>query len=445
MVVSYIRHLFSTNDQKIKNYIFQGGSIKGISYIGALYALENDGIKLKNIKRIGGTSVGAITAALLSVGYDWKELSEELKSLDFQEFIDIPDPYMKNQSFQLFSDFREKSRETTEIFLKELSSLTDGFTRIKKRAIFEHVAHHAGRKVGLNLFSKGEFMKQADEIQTLIQYILDRKGLADGNKILHWVEEKIQVKTKITHATFGELNELHQKDPKKYKQLYLMGTNLNKHKSEIFSHEDTPNVIISDAVRISMSIPIVFRPHQCYEKKDGWRQLATNDLYVDGGLMDNYPIWLFDKKKYLNKYEKSNINSETLGFRLEPLKNIISFETHKGCSEIYENEKSMETSKNELIIPLIKCFYEKQNSDFNLQKEEHKHRTIFIEDHDISTLKFNLNQYDKNRLIDSGKNRTMIYLKEAQNNLKNENSYMGTIVTLIIAGMGVTWGIISSR
>lgn len=70
MVLSYIRSLFPINEQKIKNYIFQGGSIKGISYIGALEALEKDGIKLENIKRIGGTSVGTITAALLSVGCD---------------------------------------------------------------------------------------------------------------------------------------------------------------------------------------------------------------------------------------------------------------------------------------------------------------------------------------------------------------------------------------
>jgi NTE family protein len=140
-------------------------------------------------------------------------------------------------------------------------------------------------------------MNEAGGIQELIQYTLDNKGLAEGNKILDWIEEKIRVETKITHATFGELYELHQKDPKKYKQLYLMGTNLNKTNSEIFSHEDTPNVIISDAVRISMSIPIVFRPHQCYEKKDDRRQLAKNDLYADGGLMDNYPIWLFDKEE----------------------------------------------------------------------------------------------------------------------------------------------------
>ncbi len=150
------------------------------------------------------------------------------------------------------------------------------------------------------------------------------------------------------------------------------------------------------------------------------------------------------KKKYFNKYEKSKINSETLGFRLESLKNIISFKTHRGCLEIYENEKSMEMTKNELVTSWIMCFYEKQNSDFNLQKPEHKHRTIFIEDRDISVFKFNLTQDEKKDLIYSGNVCANKYLK-AQNSLKNEDNCMRIIVqsTIVIGVLGVTWGIIS--
>jgi predicted acylesterase/phospholipase RssA len=115
--------------------------------------LENDGIKLENIKRIGGTSVGAITAALLSVGCDLKELNEELNSLNFQEFIDIPDQHIKEQSLKFFSDFRNKITERTEIFLKELSNCTDGFTRIKKREIFKYLFdYYSKNKFGFNLF-----------------------------------------------------------------------------------------------------------------------------------------------------------------------------------------------------------------------------------------------------------------------------------------------------
>lgn len=441
MVYGYIKGLLPTNEQKIKNYVFQGGSTKGISYIGALEALEENGIKLENIKRIGGTSVGAITAVLLSVGCSLEELNVELKSLDFQNFIDIPDEDIKKQSFEILCDFRKQTRVATEKFFKELSYLTDGFRRIKKRALFQYLVDYYTKSFGLNVFGKGDYMDEAGKIQKLLQYILDNKGLAEGSKILDWLEEKIERKTKIKHATFGELYELHQKDPKRYKQLYLMGTNLNTNESEVFSHEGTPDVIISDAARISMSLPVIFRPHRCYEKKDHRRQLAKKDLYADGGLLDNYPIRLFDKKKYFNKCEKNTVNSETLGFRLEPLKTIISNETRNGYWEIYKAEATTEMTRNEFVTSLIMCFYEKQNSDLKLQKEDHTHRTIFIEDRDISTLKFNLDSEEKQTLVYTGRKCASEYLKEAQTYLNNGDSHMGILLgSTIIIGLicGIT-------
>ena len=41
------------------NLVFEGGGVKGIAYAGALEELENKGI-LQNIRRVGGTSTGAI-------------------------------------------------------------------------------------------------------------------------------------------------------------------------------------------------------------------------------------------------------------------------------------------------------------------------------------------------------------------------------------------------
>lgn len=63
-----------------------------IAYIGALRTLETEkGIKLENIKRIGWTSVGVITATLLSVGYNLEKLNFEQTRIYFEKFIDIKD------------------------------------------------------------------------------------------------------------------------------------------------------------------------------------------------------------------------------------------------------------------------------------------------------------------------------------------------------------------
>ncbi len=66
-----------------KNLIFEGGGVKGIAYVGALRELQKRKI-LKNIKRVAGTSAGAINAVLLSIGCTLKETQEILSTLDFR-------------------------------------------------------------------------------------------------------------------------------------------------------------------------------------------------------------------------------------------------------------------------------------------------------------------------------------------------------------------------
>lgn len=66
--------------------IFGGGAIRGISYVGALKALEELGVSPSNI---AGSSVGAVFGGLLSVGYTADELKEIFMQISFELFKDI--------------------------------------------------------------------------------------------------------------------------------------------------------------------------------------------------------------------------------------------------------------------------------------------------------------------------------------------------------------------
>ena len=70
-----------------KNLVFEGGGVKGIAYVGALEVLDKEGI-LKDIKRVAGTSAGALVAVLIGLGYSAKELKDILWSINFQNFLD---------------------------------------------------------------------------------------------------------------------------------------------------------------------------------------------------------------------------------------------------------------------------------------------------------------------------------------------------------------------
>jgi len=70
-----------------RNLVFEGGGVKGIAYAGAMEVLEAKGI-LANIRRVGGTSAGALNAVLFGLGYSNEETKEILKSLNFKNFLD---------------------------------------------------------------------------------------------------------------------------------------------------------------------------------------------------------------------------------------------------------------------------------------------------------------------------------------------------------------------
>jgi NTE family protein len=60
---------------QFKNLVFEGGGVKGIAYSGALQVLEQQNI-MSDIKRVAGTSAGAITAALVALGANGKDVAE---------------------------------------------------------------------------------------------------------------------------------------------------------------------------------------------------------------------------------------------------------------------------------------------------------------------------------------------------------------------------------
>lgn len=70
-----------------KNLVFEGGGVKGIAYGGALLELERLNI-LPGVKRVAGTSAGAITACLLSLGYTPTEIGYIISGTSFKKFED---------------------------------------------------------------------------------------------------------------------------------------------------------------------------------------------------------------------------------------------------------------------------------------------------------------------------------------------------------------------
>ncbi len=145
-------------------------------------------------------------------------------------------------------------------------------------------------------------------------------GWYRGDEFSRYLSELVARKTQRPDLTLGELYALAQARPGHFRDLYTTGTNLTRQCTQVFSYETHPTMRVADAVRISMSIPLYFRAvlldaddHVITGKPTPGQPVQ---VLVDGGLLANYPLHLFDEPRYLPA-GLPTANPETLGLRLD--------------------------------------------------------------------------------------------------------------------------------
>ncbi|MBL7849486.1 MAG: patatin-like phospholipase family protein [Cyclobacteriaceae bacterium] len=75
----------------IENLVFKGGGVLGTAYAGAIEALDEYGL-LNKVLRVGGTSSGSITAALVALRFTSSEIKQITHAIPFKDFGDQWDP-----------------------------------------------------------------------------------------------------------------------------------------------------------------------------------------------------------------------------------------------------------------------------------------------------------------------------------------------------------------
>jgi NTE family protein len=156
--------------------------------------------------------------------------------------------------------------------------------------------------------------------------LVKQYGWFRGDEFLAKMENLIFLRTGNVNLTFNDLHVLAQTYP--FRDLYVTGCNLSNQKVEVFSYETYPNMRIVDAVRVSMSIPLYYRALWLNSEGKVIEYPKPEDgcqLFVDGGLLMNYPVEVFDNTKYLANSEgeyKEVYNEETIGLRLERCEQI---------------------------------------------------------------------------------------------------------------------------
>lgn len=194
--------------------VCKGGGVKGIALVGALLYFEECGYIWK---KVAGTSVGAIVASLVAVGYTAKEIYDIMLKIDYREFAD------KNtlQSIPLIGP-------------------------------------------PISLFYS--------------------KGIHAGDYVENFLSEKFEQKGKKYFKDIYENGE---------SKLKVIASDVTRHKlivlpDDLVDYNINPMEFeIAKAVRMSLSIPFFFEPVILNKK-------GNPSYIVDGGLLSNFPIWIFD-------------------------------------------------------------------------------------------------------------------------------------------------------
>jgi NTE family protein len=237
-----------------KNLIFQGGGIRTFAYHGVIRGLAKRGV-LDQIERVGGTSAGAMLAAILSFRLGVEESIAIYNTLDYAKI-----PGLKTHMSM-------PSRLIGAVRSKEMAGNVDGLNRL------------------------------------LRQY-----GWYDTSYAYKWLLTTIAMQTGYGTATFADFRK------RGFRDLHIVATNISRHQLEVFSAETTPHVAVADALLLSQSIPLFFAA----PRFDG-KQISDDegDFYSDGAILSNFPIHLFDQPRYLSAQPAlpNSLNWETLGVR----------------------------------------------------------------------------------------------------------------------------------
>ncbi|WP_243021181.1 patatin-like phospholipase family protein [Simplicispira sedimenti] len=173
-------------------------------------------------------------------------------------------------------------------------------------------------------------------------------GLYRGKRFQDWI-----------HKLLAQKNVRFFKDcPKK---LRIVATNLTERTLVVLDSNSHPCLEVAEAIRMSMSIPLVFEPVH----------LGRN-LMVDGGVLSNFPLSLFD-------------GNETLGFRL--------------CAKSAPLPFAPEGYRDYLLAIVGAMLDGRDNYDVQTKKLA---GLIEIDPGHISSTQFNLNDREKADLYEQG-------------------------------------------
>ncbi|HEV3145028.1 MAG TPA: patatin-like phospholipase family protein [Gemmataceae bacterium] len=294
--------------------VFSGGGTRGVALAGAMEVVQNHR-PLPAIRRLVGTSAGAVSATLITTGF----LTE-----DFKKML----PAKAGEAFELGSFFappkaaivrdavRQKDSETRKLLRGMIDNASDKLVQQlgERRPVLANMLANAvgGGKQG---FYDAAFQGFLDHLEAADNdpnnphffraaffSLLEFGGLFDPELFRVWLAERIRAKwSKFTPATtFKEFHAMTWIYGNR--ELSVVVADTTDAKPLVLNQRTAPDCPLVDAVRASMSLPLVW-PEVIWDRKWGpylGRDISGHTL-SDGSILANLGI------KYVTDWDDPDV------------------------------------------------------------------------------------------------------------------------------------------
>lgn len=247
--------------------VFEGGGAKGMIFVGAYEVFTAQG---HTPGRLLGTSAGAITAALVAAGYSSEELLAALNEREngksvFAGFMGDPLPFSKE----------EIQASAIRSLLRNINfTFAPGFV---ENRIDDGIA---------------ETLAQQAQSRHFFAFV-ERGGWYSAQRFLTWMRNKLDSGTwqgqprRFSAMTLEQFHAVTQVD------LSVIASDETGGRMLVLNHRTAPQCPLLWAVRMSMSIPLVW-DEVIWQPSWGnyLRRDISNHAIVDGGMLSNFPLEL---------------------------------------------------------------------------------------------------------------------------------------------------------
>lgn len=277
-------------------------------------------------------------------------------------------------------------------------------SELEKMGILSKIKRFAGSSIGAifaGLLAANFTAREIWEVQTIINFgdLSNKYDVSNAFNLFKnlGVNSSSSIRKQINailSTRIGPEETLSGLFEKTGKELVLVSCCLNTEKAVYFHHATHGSVKVIDAIIASMSIPVFFRPLQL--------SLFNEDyFFVDGAIVDNYPIWIFNDIDALYKnnltIDRKHVNPLTLGLKLN------SHGEKSNCS----NSKTVGSEAKTPVANIIDLLYLISNIlaglvDCNNYSDKYKEQTINISDGDIYFLDLFITKDQISELVKNG-------------------------------------------